>query len=316
VTTSGSVDFSVTRDQLITAALQNIGAIGDGDTPTATQVTEASILLNMLVKAKMADGMPLWALKTGFLLPQTGVSQISLGPSGGHATLSYTQTTLSAAAAASASTIVVTSATGFTSGYNIGIALADGTMHWTTINGAPAGTTITLTTALASAASSGAYVYVYQTKLQRPLRIIDAYRLDVASTSRAPINIVTYTQYRGLGNHTSASEPNQLYYDPQLDNGVASVYPRFYGGQFVVEFRFHRPFEDFDAASDTPDFPQEYYLPLMLSLSWILAAKNGVTLEERKLLMQESTMMWALALGNGTEEGSLFVQPDFREYRG
>jgi hypothetical protein len=54
----------------------------------------------------------------------------------------------------------------------------------------------------------------------------------------------------------------------------------------------------------------------MLSLSWILAAKNGVTLEERKLLMQESTMMWALALGNGTEEGSLYVQPDFREYRG
>jgi hypothetical protein len=310
MTTSGSVDFSVTRDQLIAAALQDHGAIGDGDTPSATQISEAAILLNMIVKAKMADGMPLWALKTGYILPQTGSSQISLGPSGGHATLSYVQTTTTVDAAASATSITLTSVTGVVNGYTIGIELDDGTIHWTTVNGVPVGLVVTITTGLASAAASGAIVYAYQTKLQRPLRIINAYTTDVISSTRIPMNIVTYPEFRGLGSLTAASIPNQLYYDPQLDNGVVSIYPRFFRGDNIIEIRFHRPFEDFDAASDTPDYPQEFYLPLMKTLSWILSAKNAVTLDERKMILAEATMLWTAALSNGTEEGSLNLQPD------
>lgn len=313
MTTSGSIDFSVSRDDLIEAALKHIGALGDGESPSATQLTEAGKILNMLVKAKMSNGMPLWALKTGYILPQTGTSQIDLGATGDHATLSYTQTTTSAAAVDGASTIVVTSATGFTNGYYVGVAQDDGTMHWTTINGVPSGTTITLTDVLTDDVASGSYVYVYQTKIQRPLRIIDVFRLDVASSTRSPINIVTYQQIRSLGDLTTASMPNQFYYDPQLVDGVATVYPRFYGGQELLEIRFHRPFEDFDAAGDTPDFPQEYYLPLYVTLGWLLAPKNGVPLDERKLLALESKLLWDEALSYGTEEGSVFIQPDLRK---
>ena len=309
MTTSGSIDFSVSRDQLIESALKHISVLGDGVTPSATQLSEASVILNMIVKAKMADGMPLWAMKTGYILPQTGVTAINLGVTGDHATLSYTQTTSSAAAVAGASTISVTSSTGFASTYYIGIELADNTMQWTTINGAPSGTTITLTEALTGAMSSGAQVYVYQTKLQRPLRIVDAYRTNVLTSTRAPINIRTYQQFHALGNFTDASIPNQIYYDPQVTNGILNVYPQFSTGDYVLEIRFHRPFEDFDAAADTPDFPQEYYLPLMVTLAWLLAPKNGVPLDERKLLQQEAQMLWDNALSNGTEEGSMNLQP-------
>lgn len=293
-------------------ALQNIGALGDGETPSATQLSEGSKWLNMLVKAKMADGMPLWALKTGYILPQTGVSTVTLGPTGTHATLSYTQTTTSAAASSGASTIVVTSATGFTSTYNIGIELSDSTMQWTTINGAPAGTTITLATTLTGAVSSGAQVYVYQTKLQRPLRIIDAYLFNVVDSTQHRINIVARSDLDSLGNPTDASIPNQLYYDPQLDNGVVGLYPRFLTGDYLIKVKFHRPFEDFDSASDTPDFPQEYYLPLVVSLSSLLAPKNGVNLDERRTLFGEAKNYWDQALSNGTEEASILVTPGRR----
>lgn len=59
--TSGSSDFSYNRDQIITAALRKIGVVAQGETPTATQISEAAEALNIMVKAFIAyDGMPLW----------------------------------------------------------------------------------------------------------------------------------------------------------------------------------------------------------------------------------------------------------------
>lgn len=312
MTTSNSVDFSVTRDNLIEVALKHIGALGDGETPSSTQYSEAAILLNMLVKAKQADGMPLWALKTGYILPTTGTSSISLGPSGGNASLSYDHTNTSAAAALGDSTIDVDSITGFSASDYIGIELSDSTIQWTTINGAPSGSTITLTNILTGSVSDNADVYGYTTKLQRPLRIIDAYINNIPDESEYNLNIVPYSDYNSSSGNTNESVPNQVYYDPQLTEGVLWVSPRFFAGDHVIKIRFHRPFEDFDASSDTPDFPQEFYLPLMTSLASLLAPKNGVPLDERKTLLAESTMMWNAALENGTEEGSIHLQPNSR----
>ena len=47
-TTSGLYALSTTRDGIITRALRIIGAIGQGETPTATAITEASEALNDL----------------------------------------------------------------------------------------------------------------------------------------------------------------------------------------------------------------------------------------------------------------------------
>jgi anti-sigma-K factor RskA len=50
VTTSASYDFSVTRDDIIQDAYEELGVLEEGETPTADQVTSASRKLNMLVK--------------------------------------------------------------------------------------------------------------------------------------------------------------------------------------------------------------------------------------------------------------------------
>jgi len=63
MTTSNSTDFSVSRDDIIKRALRLLGVLAQGQTPSATQVTEAAVALNGLVKAWQADGMPLWAMK-------------------------------------------------------------------------------------------------------------------------------------------------------------------------------------------------------------------------------------------------------------
>lgn len=81
MTTSGSTNFNVDRDQIIKGALRLIGAIAQGENPTTDQVTEASEALNLMVKAWEADGMPLWGLSEYALSVTSGQTgyQIGLG---------------------------------------------------------------------------------------------------------------------------------------------------------------------------------------------------------------------------------------------
>lgn len=64
-------------------------------------------------------------------------------------------TTLSVAAVSTDTTITVASATGISSGDNIAVLLDDGTTHFTTVNGAPSGSVVTLTAAMPGAAAIG-----------------------------------------------------------------------------------------------------------------------------------------------------------------
>jgi len=305
--TSGSVDFSVSRDNLIEDALRTSGHIGVEDSASSTQLTWAARILNMMVKNWHGYGISLWARKTGWILPHTDTNEIDLGPSGDNATLSYTQTTLASAASSGASSIVVSSATGIADTYYIGIE-QEGGVHWTTVSGAPAGTTITLTDVLTDDAAADAYVWVYQTKIQRPLKIVEAYIRDEVSNTEVELDVVAKQEYESMSAKESEGEPNLIAYDPLLVDGKAYVYPRFSDGKSLIKIVFQRPFEDFDAASDTPDLPQEWYLPLMLHLSVLLAPTGGLPVPDRKLLREEAQAALALALMNDSEEGSLKIQ--------
>jgi hypothetical protein len=308
--TSGSVDFSVNRDNILEDSLRTVGAIGPEDSASTEQKNHAARLLNMLVKNWHGFGIGLWARKTGWILPQTDTNEIDLGPSGDHATLSYVQTALSADASSGATTISVDSATGIANTYNIGIEQSDGTMQWTTVSGAPSGTTITLAAALTGDASDGGYVWVYQTKIQRPLRIVEAYSRDEVANTEVEMDVVAKQEYEAMSNKEAEGEPILLAYDPQLTDGRVFIYPRFSDGKTAIKIVFHRPFEDFDAANDTPDFPQAWYLPLMLQLAVLLAPVYGLPVSDRKELKTEAGAALSLALANDTEEGSLKIQPD------
>lgn len=310
MTTSGSVDFSVSRDNVLTDALIIVGAVGPDDTVPTNWTTHAARQLNKIVKALGSKRIGLWARKTGYILPVSSTNSVSLGPSGGHATLSYTQTTLSTAAASGATSIVVTSATGFSASQAVGVELDDGTIDWSTQSGAVSGTTATLAAGLDSAASAGNYVYTYATKLQRPLRIVEAYRTDLTNNTDTEIDVEAKMIYEQQSSKTNESDVNLIAYDPQLDQGIAYFWPRFADGKSVLKIIFQRPFEDFDASGDTPDFPQEWYDPLTLLLAVRLAPVYGMSSSDRQLLRQEAAEALQLALDNDQEEGSFIIQAD------
>jgi len=155
--TSGTITFNETRDTIISNALSLLGVVAAGETVTTNDTTLCASILNAMMKAWMAQGIHLWTEEEGTIYFVNGQAQYNIQASSGanasDGTGTPVETTLSANA--SGSSITVTTITGMSSGDNIGIQLNNNTIQWTTINGAPSGSTVTLTTPLTSEANSG-----------------------------------------------------------------------------------------------------------------------------------------------------------------
>jgi len=232
MTTSGTYDFSINRDQLIYGALRLAGVIAQGETPTASQVSDAATTLNMLVKAWMADGMPLWAIRTVTITPVAGQN-----------------------------------------------------------------------------------TYTYNTpKLLKP---IQAWNRQTASQVDIPMRMISRQEYNILGNKSTTGNPIQLFFNPNLNSTEIKLFPTpdaTSAAQNVIYIVAQVPYQDFDTATDTPDFPQEWYEAVKYGLAVRLAGEYNIDIETRRTLTGEAAAIKQEALSFGTEETSLYFQRDWRSW--
>lgn len=308
--TSGSVDFQHSRTQLIESALRKCGRLREGVSASSDLLTSGSLALNGVVKSLATDGMPLWAIKEGAVLPIHDVNTVTLGPSGGHAATTWVHTQTSASAAAAATTITVDSITGISASDQIGVELDSGNIHWTTVSGAPSGSTITLASGLATAASADSHVYTYTSKTVRPLKIIQSQLYNYDSDTEVPINIVSRDEYQRVGSKESEGAPNQIYYDPQLTRGTLHFFPRFSDGARIIKIWFQRPFEDMDSASDNLDFPQEWEQLVILELAAVLGLEMSIPQSKQTIIMQWAAIERRRLNEFNMEEGSIYFTPE------
>ncbi len=315
--TSGSTDFSLNRDEIIKMAYQKIGMVGEGDTPSDDKYTEASLLLNSIVKSlSVGLKIPLWAVKYGVIFPQslTTPHSLTLGPTGGHASNEIIHKTL-VSNQVDTDTLIDIDIDDLEDADHIGIELDNGDIHWTDIDGEPDAINdqITLADALTGDASEGNHVWVYTDKIERPLRILEAWTRDYTDETNVidiPVRIVTPSEYNALTNKASESYPLVLSYEPLLEHGVVRYWPGFSNGSKIIYFRYHRILEDFDVTADTPDFPQEWYLPLVYELACSLAPNYNLSKEDRDSLRKEADRWLGLVMPNDYEEGSLILYPE------
>lgn len=80
--TSGSVDFTQTRDEIIKDALLLVSGIEDNETPDTYQIDIASRALNRMFKSWTPKGLKLWTTKEGELYLARGQNSYTLGPGG------------------------------------------------------------------------------------------------------------------------------------------------------------------------------------------------------------------------------------------
>jgi hypothetical protein len=307
---SGSKDYSITRTDIVNAALRKIGGYDSGETLDPSDSADAVLALNLMVKEWSARGIDLpWREDiTVFLQPDT--QSYAIGPTGDESTASYVETTLSAATITGATTISLSSTSGMSVSDRIGIKLDSGTIHWTTITNV-AGTTIN--TGLASAAASGNRVYAYTTKAHRPQRVLYAHRRDSNSID-TPVDLIGEIAYRNLSNKGSDGPVNQIYYAPTLTNGTLYVWPA--GGSvsnldkliLIAQYAV----DDFDTASNNPQFPIEWGNALIWNLAAELAPEYPVSLKERQLITIQAGEKLQTLLDYDIENASVIFSRECR----
>ena len=76
---SGSYDWTLNRDQVITGALRKLAVLPSGGSASTAQTNDAAEALNALVKAFQADGMPLWAITSHTFTVTSGTASYNIG---------------------------------------------------------------------------------------------------------------------------------------------------------------------------------------------------------------------------------------------
>jgi hypothetical protein len=307
---SGSKDYSITRANIIEAALRKIGEYDAGEAVPGDETAAADSALNLMVKAWVVRGADIWLRDEITLFLQKDTQVYALGTA--HATRTIAaETTLSAAATSGATSLSVADSTGMTAADNLGVKLDDNSIHWDTIVSVDSTTAITITTGLASAAASGKKVYAYTTKAGRPTKIVYAFRRDRNDIDNE-VAIIGQKEYLRQSNKGSSGPPVEIWYQPTLTTGSLHVWPVVPGANWdklILTAQYYP--DDFDAASDNPEFPIEWGQALVYGLADKLASEYGVPLNERKMLKAEAEFELQEALAYDSENASVIFSMDY-----
>jgi len=169
-----------------------------------------------------------------------------------------------------------------------------------------------VTTDVAHTLTPGTQSYTVGTGLNintaRPLRLEHARRSD--GTTDIPISVISRQDYMDLPNKATQAACLQVYYDPQLANGVLYCWPTGDANNTSITLTFKRPLQDFTATGDNPDLPKEWYLPLVTLLAEKLAPQHIGSIPQ--WLKIEAMQTLAVVENWDEEDVSIMLSPSAR----
>ena len=158
----------------------------------------------------------------------------------------------------------------------------------------------------------------------RPLSIQQAWlRNTVADPDQdIPIRIISREEYNNLATKASSGTPICLYYDPEYDrpgsNSGANAKGKVYiwpvpdttvATTYDLYFIYTRPIADFNASSDTLDFPQEWYNAVRWNLAEALCPSYEVPIVKWDRIRKNAQDSLALALSWDRDQSSVMISP-------
>lgn len=133
-------------------------------------------------------------------------------------------------------------------------------------------------------------------------------RIDMAQLSKYDFNLLPQSPAP-----TAIGQPTNFAYTPAINVGTLELWPApdsTTAADYTMEIVYQRPFDDFVSASDTPYFPKEWNLALIYGLASIIADELSLPINDKSYLDKKAEFYHQQALSFGTEEASLFVQPN------
>lgn len=233
--TSGSVDYIANRDEIITEALELLGMLEAGESPSANDLTTCGRTLNMMVKGLMAEGVQLWKVSEAELTLVASQSSYTLGAGG-------------------------------------------------------------------------------DLVIDKPLRILEARRRD-SDNIDTPLFSLSRDEYMTLSNKTTTGLPTQYYFQPGRLTSSFTVWPvpdSDVASSDTVMISYYSPIEDFDSASDDPDFPTEWLESLSHMLALRVAPKYEVSINSIPSIVQLAAIGKETILSWGQEHESVYFGVEFQ----
>ncbi len=311
--TSGLIDYSDSRNDIIEAALNHAGIVGVGQAVPNNLLAYGNKMLNRMVKHWQTQGIHLWRRQSATLFVTEDVADYDLGSGSGnaHASDEVFRTTISVAEAASQTVLSIADGDNLSPSDYVGIELDDGTMHWTTVVSATS-TTVTITAAITDTAAVGNQVYSYTTKIGRPLRVESCQYRTSALIDR-PMSLESRNYYLSLPNKTLSGQSNLAYYNPRRESyGTISLYPTPNDSTATIQIDYMRAVEDYDTAANTSDFPSEWGLALVYNLAVLMCPASN---KDRKasMLMDLAGVYLKDLLAFDKENTDITMIPDYCE---
>ena len=257
---------------LVTQALINIGALAEGENPSAAAATSAFNMLNFMLDQWSNESLMVYAQQEVIHELTAGQYIYTIGP-GGMVGAAFTASIAGNVLTVSALASGALSVGQLLSGSNI-LPNTIITGLGTAIGGNSTGVTgtyylsQTYTTVASQAMTSSA---------QRPLRINSAFvRIfnSISGTLDYTVNILSAAQYEQIGIKTLPGPwPRALYYSPQLPLGVLYYWQNPSQGE--IHLWCDTLLRNFSTLQDTITLPQGYAMAIIWNLSRLLMPQYG-----------------------------------------
>lgn len=303
---SGTNTFTVTRNDIIDAALRTLGVIAIGETPTSEDYTNCSQALNIMIKSWAKKGFPLWTFETLEVPMVPGVLEYPIGPSAGYV---YSVTITDGGTGYTSATV------GFTGGGGTGAAatatVTDGAVSAITVtvpgNAYTSAPTVSITGDGTGATATATIVGLTMSK---PVRAFSAFLRNPQDYDISLIQI-SKQEYDMLGYKFNESTPNQFYYDNQLANGKLLVYNLPSEEGYTIHLLTQRMFYDMSGATNDFDFPQEWFQALKWGLAAEIAAEYQVPIDEIPYYEQKAQAYIEESFDFSVEEAAVYFKVDY-----
>lgn len=331
-----NTDFAVTRNDVITEALEQLGALEEGETPSSDQITSLGRTLNMLIKMWQGQGVNLYAVRETFLFLFDGVFKYDQLDFNGTTGLDvdrkhvYVSDYEKVAFSESSTTVVLVNESFLTGnpvasaviGDVIGIPLEDGTMHWAEISAVGSSGSFSKSYTFASHALSSATapdttkdLIVAITYPGRPVKVLEAYLRQFYDDSDRSVDVLSMTDWAMLTNKNSSTTTgvNNILYNREVTTGDLRTWGTIDTPYYCLGLVVQVPLLDIESDASLLGsgfgIPQEYFAAFAMSLAEFNIPKYGVPPDTANYIRKLASEYREAAFSYDTGDVSVTFEP-------
>lgn len=297
---TASFDFTMTRDDAIQEALEQLGVLGEGETPTAAQLTSDARTLNLLLKAWQNKEVAQNLIRRFYVFLQAGQREYTLSKtvaSSDPSCFNFYADTLAADYVDDDLTMTVTTGTGAADADELLLVSDTGAFGLGDVESG-GGTTTLVVPDLNVDAASGKYYYAWTARAIRPVNILFAERhllptsigeQDVIQTVSHPVKVGERRDWQELSAKHTSGATTMVWFNEggkvdTWEDAVLHVWPQPTGYGEYLELWGQFEIDDLDGATDNFNLPSRWYLAVAFNLAKWLAGKYGVSPQKKNYI--------------------------------